>query len=243
MILDFLARICQCHSQISFNNRPLRSSKLDKVILSGCVPGNMANGNNERNNISFCLEKSSIDLGMSSAGFKSCRTWPTTKGRIGHCSASVPGLLEEVKQWAHIALSSSCLVPCSGCSPGNWTCSQCISQQRGLTVQFFYARAGKKLGAKDSSPVSWMALLTRFGIHLRKEFSAIFIHFPSGCISKSQLEFEFPRARLFLEGSFLLKKKESKFWWCALKGYHAVCHAPAPPHCWKVFRLFPLLLP
>lgn len=84
----------------------------------------------------------------------------------------------------------------------------------------------KNGGAKDSSTVSWMALLTRFGIHFRKDFSAIFIHFPSACISKSQLEFESPRARLFLAGSLLLKKKESKFWWCTLKGYHAVHQAP-----------------
>lgn len=34
------------------------------------MPGATANGNNERNSISFCLEKSSIDLGMSSAVLK-----------------------------------------------------------------------------------------------------------------------------------------------------------------------------
>lgn len=135
---------------------------------------------------------------------------------------------------AHIVLLSSCLVPCSGCSPCTWACSQCIPQQRGLTVQFFYARAGKNVGAKGSSPVSSMALLTRFGIHFRKEFSAIFIHFPSGCISKSQLEFESPRARLFLAGSlFSWRKKEANSGDVLWRDTMVYAMLLAPPHLLK----------
>lgn len=135
------------------------------------------NGNNERNSISFSLEKNSIDLGMCSVLqlLIPLNTYPnqwnfSPEKRKCYFSHSVPGFLEEVKQWAHIALPPSCLVPCSGCSPCTWACSQYVPEQRDLTVQFFYASARKNVGTKDALPVSWMAKLTRFGIHFRKEF-------------------------------------------------------------------------
>lgn len=137
---------------------------------------------------------------------------------------------------AHIALPS-CLVPCSGCSPCTWACSQCISQQRGLTVQFFYARAGKNVGAKDWSPVSWMALLTRFGIHFRKEWIFCnFYSFPIRLHLKKSARIWVPKSKaLSCRESSPEEKRKQILVVCPGKkkansgGYQAVHHAPGPP--------------
>lgn len=70
-------------------------------MTKSSLPGATANGNNERNNISFGLEKSSLVwVGDQRNGKLQDLTPKQRKAWLG--LLSVPGLLEEVKQWAHI---------------------------------------------------------------------------------------------------------------------------------------------